>query len=94
MAFADWFLSRSEAFRLLMMKFRDHKQDTVDAFSKVKRKHLDYDRKFEEHADKLRQMEEVLKLLHEKVEMNGKPKIVIKESNAVQSAIVKRAKKR
>ena len=92
MAFADWLLSRSEAFRLLMMKFRDHKQDTVEAFSKVKRKHLDYERKFEEHADKLKQIEEVLKLIHEKVG-ESKPRIIVKE-HAVNSAIVKRASKK
>ncbi len=92
MAFADWLLSRSEAFRLLMMKFRDHKQDTVEAFSKVKRKHLDYERKFEEHADKLKQIEEILQLLHEKVG-EGKPRIIVKE-NAGSSAIVKRASRK
>ncbi len=86
MAFADWLLSRSEAFRLLMMKFRDHKQDTVEAFSKVKKRHLDYDRRLEEHGDKLRQIEEVLHLLHEKINAESKPKVVIK------SAIVKKAK--
>ena len=28
----DWFLARSEAFKLLMMKFRDHKINTKEAF--------------------------------------------------------------
>ena len=94
MTFADWILSRSEAFRLLMMKFRDHKQDTVEAFSKVKRKHLDYERKFEEHSDRLKQHEEIIKLLHEKIGADAKPKLVIRESASSVSAIVKRAKKR
>ena len=94
MTFADWILSRSEAFRLLMMKFRDHKQDTVEAFSKVKRKHLDYERKFEEHSDRLKQHEEIIKLLHEKIGSEAKPKLVIRESASAVSAIVKRAKKR
>ena len=67
MSLADWFLSRSEAFRLLMMKFRDHKQDTVEAFSRVKKKHLDYDRRLDSHAGQLKQLQEILNLLHEKV---------------------------
>ena len=88
MTFADWILARSEAFKLLMMKFRDHKQDTVEAFSKVKRKHLEYERKFEEHADKLAQIEEIMQLLHEKVNVESKPRVVIK------SAIVRKASKK
>ena len=91
MAFADWLLSRSEAFRLLMMKVRDHKQDTIDAFSKVKKKHVEHERRLDEHADRIRQMEEVMSLLHEKVQADSKPRIVIKDSG--NSAIIKRARK-
>ncbi len=90
MTFADWILSRSEAFRLLMMKFRDHKQDTVEAFSKVKRKHLDYERKFEEHSDRLKQHEEIIKLLHEKIGAEAKPKLIIRESAIIKKASKKR----
>ena len=88
MTIADWILSRSEAFKLLMMKFRDHKQDTIEAFTKVRRKHSDYDKRLEEHAGKLKQIEDVLNLLHQKVNLDSKPRIVIK------SAIVKKARKK
>lgn len=90
MAFADWFLSRSEAFRLLMMKFRDHKQDTVEAFSKVKRKHMDHDRRLDQHAEKLKQLEELMSMLHEKVNADSKPVIRIKESAIIKKAKAKR----
>ncbi len=65
MAIGDWFLARSEAFRLLMMKFRDHKSDTMDAFSKVKKKHSYYDKRLEEHADKIRQLEEIMEMVRQ-----------------------------
>ena len=73
-----------------MMKFRDHKQDIVEAFSKVKRKHLEYDRRLEEHSDKSNQIEDVVKLLHEKLQIESKPRIVIKESDTVKMVGKKR----
>jgi len=79
MAFADWLLSRSEAFKLLMMKFRDHKQDTVQAFSKVKSKHNNFDKRFDEHSTRLDQMEDVIKLMHEKISVETRPTIIIKK---------------
>ena len=60
MAIGDWFLARSEAFRLLMTKFRDHKQDTIISFSKVKAKHHKYEEKFEELETKLKELERTL----------------------------------
>lgn len=36
MSLVDWFLARSDAFKTMMMKFRDHKHDTIEGFSKVK----------------------------------------------------------
>ncbi len=74
MAIGDWFLARSEAFRLLMMKFRDHKHDTMDAFSKVKRKHKDYEARLSEQEAKTKELVNIVKLVQES--MIEKPRIV------------------
>ena len=61
----DWFLARSEAFKILMMKFRDHKIHTKQAFSKVKSKHNQYDEALKEHKDRIEEMEKILSSLKE-----------------------------
>ena len=65
MAIGDWFLARSEAFRLLMTKFRDHKQETVEAFSRVKAKHKTFENKFDEYEERIKELEKVLGTLCE-----------------------------
>ncbi|MAG50048.1 hypothetical protein CL621_00210 [archaeon] len=74
MAFGDWILARSEAFKLMMIKFRDHKHDTMDAFSKVKRKHKEYDSKLNEQESKITELANIMRLLQEG--MSEKPKVV------------------
>lgn len=74
MALGDWFLARSEAFKLLMIKFRDHKHDTIDAFSKVKRKHREYDIKLNEQEAKIKELANIIRLIQESI--IEKPKIV------------------
>ena len=61
----DWFLARSEAFKVLMIKFRDHKIQTKQAFSKVKSKHTQYDLVLREHKDRIEEMEQILSSLKE-----------------------------
>jgi len=61
----DWFLARSEAFKILMMKFRDHKIYTKTAFSKVKSKHNQYDQALKEHKERIEEMEKILSSLKE-----------------------------
>ena len=61
----DWFLARSEAFKILMMKFRDHKIHTKTAFSRVKSKHNQYDQTLKEHQDRIEEMEKILSSLKE-----------------------------
>lgn len=61
----DWFLARSEAFKILMMKFRDHKIQTQNAFSKVKTKHNQYDHALKEHKERIEEMEKILLSLKE-----------------------------
>ena len=61
----DWFLARSEAFKILMMKFRDHKIHTKTAFSKVKSKHNQHDQILKEHQDRIEEMEKILSSLKE-----------------------------
>lgn len=61
----DWFLARSEAFKVLMMKFRDHKIQTKTAFSKVKSKHNQYDQALKEQKQRIEEMEKILSSLKE-----------------------------
>ncbi len=61
----DWFLARSEAFKVLMMKFRDHKIHTKTAFSKVKSKHNNYDQTLREHKERIEELEKIMLSLKE-----------------------------
>ena len=63
MSMVDWFLARSEAFKVLMMKFRDHKQDTIEAFSKVKKKHKEVDYRLMQHDAKIQQLERTIQAM-------------------------------
>lgn len=72
MAIGDWFLARSEAFRLLMGKIRDHKQDTIEAFQKVKSKHkkmelvlMDHDKEIKTLHKKINELEGVMSAIRE-----------------------------
>ena len=56
----DWFLARSDAFRLLLGKFRDHKITTRNSFVRVKQKHRLYDKKINEHDFRIKKMEMLL----------------------------------
>jgi len=57
----DWLISRSDSFRLLMFKVRDHMINTKNSFSKVKGKHRDYDEKLEEYELRLKELESIIK---------------------------------
>lgn len=72
-AVADWFLSRSEAFKLLLTKFRNHKLNTRRSFYKVKQTHTGHDQKFTNLHRRLRTVENILKTMQEE-----KPKIIKK----------------
>jgi len=61
----DWFLARSEAFMILLTKFRDHKIQTKNAFSKVKSKHSSYDRTLTAHNERIEELEKILGSLQE-----------------------------
>lgn len=61
MAIGDWFLARSEAFRLLMAKLRDHKHDTIEAFQKVKYKHRKMDSILVDHQKQIKDFNKRLK---------------------------------
>lgn len=61
MGIGDWFLARSQAFKLLIDKFKQHKTNTKRSFSKVKNRHNAYEYILEGHEARLREMESVLK---------------------------------
>ena len=64
-AFGDWFLARSEGFRVIIQKLRDHKITTKRSFSRVKRKHNHHDRRFDEHDKRIKEIEKVIENLYE-----------------------------
>jgi len=72
-AIADWLLARSEAFRLLLTKFRNHKLNTRRSFYKVKQKHNNYDQKVNNLHKRVRTVENILKAMQEE-----KPKAIKK----------------
>ena len=60
-AIGDWLISRSDSFRLLMFKVRDHMIATKNSFSKIKGKHRDYEEKLEEYEARIRELESIIK---------------------------------
>jgi len=64
-AIGDWFLSRSEAFKILVEKFKEHKQSTKSGFSRVKARHYFYDRRFNELNARVKELENILETLNE-----------------------------
>jgi len=68
----DWFIARSEAFKILVDKFRQHKITTQSSFSRVKSKHYNYDRKINELQARVKELEAILEVLNE-------PKIKIRK---------------
>lgn len=64
-AIGDWFLARSEGFKLIVGKLRDHKINTKKSFSNVKRRHNIYERKFEEQDKRIKDIEKLLQEVYE-----------------------------
>lgn len=73
-AIADWLLARSEAFRLLLKKFRNHKINTKRSFYRVKQKHNIHDQQVKSLHRRLKVVENILKTMQEE----DKPKIIKK----------------
>ncbi|MEK6922272.1 MAG: hypothetical protein AABX08_00550 [Nanoarchaeota archaeon] len=73
----DWFLARSEAFKILVEKFKQHKQATNVSFLRVKDKHYNYDRKINELQARVKELEFILEILNA-------PKIKIKKKKRQQ----------
>lgn len=53
---ADWLLSRSDAFRIFLNKFKLHKKNTENSFKKVKRDNILMVKKLREHEDKISEL--------------------------------------
>ena len=66
-------MARSEAFNLLVERFKDHKVITKTSFSRIKTRHYGYDRKINEMQARIREIESTLEVLQET------PKLKIKE---------------
>ena len=61
----DWFLARSEAFNLLVERFKEHRAITKTSFSRIKTRHYNYDRKINEMQARIKEMESVIDVLQE-----------------------------
>ncbi len=48
-----------------MMKFRDHKIQTKESFSKVKLKHNSYEQVLKEHRTRIEELEKIISALKE-----------------------------
>ncbi len=64
MVFADWFLSRSNAFKIFLNKFKIHKVNTSNSFRKVKRDNKLIVEKLRDHEDKIMELEGILHQLY------------------------------
>lgn len=60
----DWFIARSEAFQILVDRFREHKKITNNSFTRVKSKHHNYDRKINELNARVKELELILEVLN------------------------------
>ena len=61
----DWLLARSEAFKVLVEKFREHKLATKQSFTRVKERHYDYDKKINELRARVAEVESLLQGVNE-----------------------------
>ncbi len=77
-AVGDGFLARSEAFKLLLDKFRDHKLNTKDAFAKVRKKHDKYDDRLGDLEIRVNELQTILNALSENDPIKIKKKVKLK----------------
>ncbi len=63
MSVGDWFLARSQAFKIFIDKFKEHKTITKRSFTKVKNRHCAYEYILEGHEARLREMESIINVL-------------------------------
>ena len=68
----DWFLARSEGFRLLLIRLRDHKINVQRSFSRIKTKTKEIDDRVDEVERKIIRLEKMIR------EVEYTPKIIKK----------------
>ena len=68
----DWFLARSEGFRLLLIRLRDHKINVQRSFSRIKTKTKEIDDRVDEVERKIIRLEKMIR------EVENTPKIIKK----------------
>jgi hypothetical protein len=64
MGLADWLLSKSAAFKILLLKFKEHKSTTQESFMKVRRDNALIVKKLREHDERLDAFERNIKEMH------------------------------
>ncbi len=63
-SFADWLISRSNHFKDLVVRFRDHQINTKESFNRVKVKHRDYEAKIREIDARVKEVEGILESIN------------------------------
>jgi len=58
---SDWIVARSDNFKVLMAKLRDHQITTQSSFRKVKQKHRTVDAKMNDQEKRIKSLEKLLK---------------------------------
>ncbi len=61
----DWIVARSDNFKFLMSKLRDHQITTKSSFTKVKQKHKTVDAKIDSQEKRIKKLERTLKAIQE-----------------------------
>ena len=65
MALVDWFLKRSDEFKLLITRFKHHKFKTMESFSRVREDNRRLAKKIVEHEFQIRELRDRLNELGE-----------------------------
>jgi len=63
-SFADWLILKSNHFKDLMIKLRDHQINTKESFNRVKIKHRDYEAKIREIDARVKELEGILESIN------------------------------
>lgn len=64
-AIGDWFLARSEAFKILMRKIRDHNIAIKKSFSKVKDEHKRLAERIDNNEKDIEKLKKIIQNLQE-----------------------------
>ena len=65
MGVGDWIIARSDNFKFLMHRLRDHQITTQSTFKRVKQKHRLVDEKIDNQEKRIKKLERILRAVQE-----------------------------